>query len=207
MENLIPVVIILGVLGFILWKNKDKILSVADRFKKPDPGKPEAPYKVPDPPVPVPPVEVKPAPQADYNGVGDPPSQEAWTRWLATLDPMRRAMYPATWKPLDAIPDRGPAPTDRLVRGYALHFNLDAGATFTIPIEHEAIRLSIVPHAGGIGNTYALWISDADGNVIAGDKDKAMFEVSSFQFPASDQDRWANVKNLGQETPLFIQTN
>lgn len=60
MENLIPVLVILGVVGFILWKNKDKITAVADKFKKPAP---EAPYKLPEPPISVAPIEVKPEPR------------------------------------------------------------------------------------------------------------------------------------------------
>lgn len=67
MENFIPVLVILGVLGFILWKNKDKIVQLADKFtdrgQKPEAIKPEsgAPYKVPDPPISISPIEVKPA--------------------------------------------------------------------------------------------------------------------------------------------------
>lgn len=77
MQNLIPVAIILGVLGLILWKNWARVVQIADKFTnrgqdaKPDNGttQPEsgAPYKVPD--VAPAPVEVsKPEvsiPQAD----------------------------------------------------------------------------------------------------------------------------------------------
>ena len=81
MQNLIPVVIVLGVLGFIVWKNWDKIKGVADKFKKPDPAQPEAPYKVPDP-VPQEPVKVEApvveAPVADVPKV-EPPQVKAPT--------------------------------------------------------------------------------------------------------------------------------
>lgn len=62
MENLIPVLVVVGIVGFLLWKNKDKILSVADRFKSP----PEAPKPAEaEPAKPVqesPPVTVQPKP-------------------------------------------------------------------------------------------------------------------------------------------------
>lgn len=63
MENLIPVLVILGIIGFILWKNKDKIVQIADKFtnrEQPQEVDKPAPYKVPDPPISIAPIEVKP---------------------------------------------------------------------------------------------------------------------------------------------------
>lgn len=74
MNTLIPAVIILGVLGFVLWKNWDKVKEVADKFKKPDPSQPVAPYKVPDP-VPQEPVKVE-APVVEVTKV-EPPQVKA----------------------------------------------------------------------------------------------------------------------------------
>lgn len=107
MENLIPVLVILGFIGFILWKNKDKIVQLSDKFTdrgqkpevvKPEPIKPEVPYKVPDPVVTVSPIEVKPeikpaAPQADFGPQKPwefspaPPPSQMWanSRVLAGL--------------------------------------------------------------------------------------------------------------------------
>lgn len=77
MENLIPVLVILGVIGFVAWKNKDKILKLKDKWDD-EPEIPKAPVSEPqtvvepakptavDAPRPEPvvePAKVEPAPQ------------------------------------------------------------------------------------------------------------------------------------------------
>jgi hypothetical protein len=63
------------------------------------------------------PMPIAPQPVA-YNGVGEPPSQEAWAAWRSTLNPLLRANYPEiyhaieTLASIDTVPVAFPASWD-----------------------------------------------------------------------------------------------
>lgn len=110
MDTLIPVVIILGIVCFFGYKHRDKISALYDRIQNDGlDDEPEVGTTVPEvgTPYKVEPAVVNVA--AKYDGVGDPPSQEAWTDWRNRQPASTRFAIPEVWKPTPVDnPDFGP---------------------------------------------------------------------------------------------------
>lgn len=170
MENLIPVLVIGGIVGFLLWKNKDKILSAVGKGKTP-----EAVENVFDPvPEPVTPVPVSSTPV--YNGEGEPPNQAAWEAWLATLPPSTRAFYPKVWKPTPVDnPDFGPFPevdnTGRKFGGNGSEKVTLSTRFKSIPINHPTgfrgkLMVTVVEDAGSVSGTNARYVMEIAGDNV-----------------------------------------
>lgn len=221
MDTLIVVAFLAGAVCFIVWKNKDNILSVADKFKKPEEPQ-AAPYKVPEPIVVV--EATKPNPQADrfiykpeeYNGVGDPPSQEAWSRWLATLDPMRRSFYPTIWKPtpvsaanpsMDVLATFNSGVADKpLTRGVRVKVSGPVGGYCSFPLAPDVTRVTIAETSeGGDRVRYNLWGSLEPNGAAAEPIREFQYNAAAIIVPAGTP--FVNVRQLVASSPFYIQAN
>lgn len=155
-----------------------------------------------------------------YNGAGDPPNQEAWTAWLATLDPMTRSHYPAIWKPTPVQsgavenvpvfkPFNGNMITDSVLkRGERALATGTLGVVMSFPIEAMATRVTISETSGtGDRVHYNLWVSDEPNGMGESERD-FQYNNATLILAPSNQIRWANVRALveGGRT-FYIQAN
>ena len=107
MDTLIPVVIILAIVCFVGYKHRDKISALYDKVQ--NDGLDDEPEVVTSEPVSGFKVVSAPYKVEAYNGVGDPPSQEAWTEWRNRQPASTRFAIPEVWKPAPVDnPDFGP---------------------------------------------------------------------------------------------------
>lgn len=156
-----------------------------------------------------------------YNGVGDPPSQEAWAAWLATLDPMTRRYYPAIWKPtpvqaaaVETVPVfkplNGNLITDTvLMRGSRVLATGTLGVVMSFPVEAGATRVTIAETSGtGDRVRYNLWISDEPNGVGDDSEREFQYNTATRLFKPKDQVVYANVRALVDGGRAFyIQSN
>ena len=155
-----------------------------------------------------------------YSGVGDPPSQEAWAAWLATLDPMTRRYYPPVWKPtpvqeaaVETVPIfkplNGNLITDTvLMRGSPVLATGTLGVVMSFPVPPGANRVSIAETSGsGDHVRYNLWISDEPNG--AGDSEQEFqYNTATRLFKPTDKVVYANVRALVDGGRAFyIQSN
>lgn len=199
MQNLIPVVIILGVLGFIAWKNWDKIKGVADKFNKPEPGTKEpesgAPYKVPDPKPdfgPLPPDAISPPNQINTGSDNwltraNKPSPEV----AAYMDARAAQNKPADF-PIKPIPHEFSTGGGGIGQQHIKLGPVGSGfALYVTPSWKGQWTLQTLPHynaetAGLSGTAVTFTLTDALGNSIVSKTYKhAPGEVVSFDFCAA----------------------
>lgn len=146
MDTIIAVAIILGIVGFLAYKNKDKLTALLNRAS--DDGldadpEPATPYKV-EPVAPA----AAPAPAAEYNGEGDPPSQEAWTAWRNRQPASTRAYIPEVWKPVTVdAPQPVPAPEEEAASLASAKFGTNGTKRYKLSTRFLKIP---IPHPKGI---------------------------------------------------------
>lgn len=92
----------------------------------------------------------------------------------------------------------GPA----LTRGANIKVQSVSGRVIAFPIPADATKFSIAPIGGGYGATFNAW---ASMNPAEGDSSLVLGEVSSIGFVAGH--RYANLRALGPNDPVFVQVN
>ena len=228
MDVLILLVVV--ALAYVAYINRDRIKAKLESAIDKDDGLDAEPVAKPAPIVANPatpnPETIVPeaAKPAAYNGVGDPPSQEAWTAWLATLDPMRRSFYPAIWKPTpvqpsgsgDTVPTFNPVSgtlvaNETMMRGVRFLSTGSLGIVQSFPMEPGALRVKIAETSGtGDRVQYNLWISETPSGVARDGAPNHAFQynTATLIFTPSDKVLYANVRALVEGgRPFYIQVN
>lgn len=189
MDTIIAVVVIACVVGFVAWKNKDKLSGIANKWKEKanDLGEPEVSTTRPEPVTPYKVEPVQPvftgheqpekvnAPK--YNGEGDPPSQEAWTEWRNRQPASTRFAIPEVWKPTPKDnPDFGPFPevdVEKQTHGGNSSQRVKLSTRFvSIPIKHPkdfkgSLKVAVVESVDSPAGQSVRYILEVAGDNVA----------------------------------------
>lgn len=224
--ELLTVAVIVAVL-YVAYINRDKIKAKIESVLDKDDGLDEEPVSKPATIVtnPATPISGTTAPNSGtYSGVGEPPNQEAWAAWLATLDPMTRSYYPAIWKPTptqpsgsgDTVPTFSPVSgnlvSDQVMkRGVRFISTGSLGIIQAFALEPGASRVTVSETSGtGDKVQYNLWISDSPAGVARDGVPNHAFQYNTATviFTPSEKTLYANVRALVDGgRPFYIQAN
>ncbi len=163
--------ILLAVIGFVVWKFKDKILALADKFKKPESG-----TNVPNPgttpvvtPPVSPPVETPVNPETGLPRIIDkkPTNQAEWDEYRNSFVPSTRAFIPEKFDPtvidsgtVDTTARGLPTQWDNAAWRGVVQFRKDSGQSIAF-VYKAPFRLHLDPAAGDRRNArYSVTLAE-----------------------------------------------
>lgn len=182
-------------------------------------------------PSPAPIAQPAPAAVPEYNGVGDPPSQEAWAKWRSSLNPMLRSFYPEVWRPTPTsaanpamdvpavfkdgvmIHTDGPysGQPKPLTRGVRVKVLGQAGEVYSFRLLWDVTRVTIAETSdSGDQARRNLWGSTTPrGPAIVGDAaHEFQYNNATLIVPAGMEGaEYANVRQLVADGSFYIQAN